>query len=68
MLKFDRLDKSVTHFSEISHPVFLNAILGSDCYTIVSCPVDVHKDIKQFVRSYHPPIGNIRIAIQSFQI
>lgn len=26
------------------------------------------KDIRQFVRSYHPPIPDIRIAIQSFQI
>lgn len=29
---------------------------------------DREKDIKQFVRSYHPPIPDIRIAIQSFQI
>ncbi len=29
---------------------------------------DIEKDVKQFVRCHHPPIPDIRIAIQSFQI
>ncbi|MEP7107158.1 MAG: hypothetical protein ABI760_04235 [Ferruginibacter sp.] len=30
--------------------------------------IDIVRDIKPLVRSYHPPISDIRIAIQLFQI
>lgn len=67
VLKFEQLDKSVPYSLNIIHPTFLIAFF--DVFYNDSVPQsDVIKDIKQFVRSYHPPISNIRIAIQSFQI
>lgn len=65
--QFAQLDKSVPHSLNILHPNFL--ISYFDAFYYVDLPsFDIVKDIKQFVRSYHPPISNIRIAIQSFQI
>lgn len=60
-------DKVVTQSFNLIHPVFL--LVYFDAFSTVALPPnDVTKDIKQFVRSYHPPIPDIRIAIQSFQI
>ena len=65
---FEQLDKSVPQPVKIVHPIFFTAFVGT-YYDISLLPLeDVVKDIKQFVRSYHPPIPDIRIAIQSFQI
>lgn len=61
-----QVDKSVPQSLTIVHPIFLNAFFNA-FYSVVF-PSGIVKDIKQFVRSYHPPISNIRIAIQSFQI
>jgi len=67
VLKFEQLDKSVPNGINLIHPIFLNAFF--DVYYSVPLPsLDIVKDIKQFVRSYHPPISDIRISIQSFQI
>lgn len=65
--QFTQLDKSIPHSFNIIHPNFLIAFF--DVFYSVNLPTSgIAKDIKQFVRSYHPPISNIRIAIQSFQI
>jgi hypothetical protein len=65
--KFDELDKSIPQSLTISHPDFL--IPFFDVYYNAELPSnDIVRNIKQFVRSYHPPIPDIRIAIQSFQI
>ncbi len=65
---FQQLDKSVPNSVKVIHPVFFTAFLAS-YYNINILPhTDIVKDIKPFVRSYHPPISDIRIAIQSFQI
>ncbi len=65
---FQQLDKSVPTSVNVIHPVFFTAFLAS-YYNINILPhSDIVKDIKPFVRSYHPPIPDIRIAIQSFQI
>ena len=62
-----QLDKSTPHSFNIIHPNFLIAFF--DVFYSADLPtLGISKDIKQFVRSYHPPISNIRIAIQSFQI
>ena len=67
VLKLEQLDKSVPHSLNIIHPIYLISFF--DVFYSVSLPTaDIVKNIKQFVRSYHPPISNIRIAIQSFQI
>jgi hypothetical protein len=66
--KFVELDKSVPNNISIIHPTFFIAFIAP-YYNISLLPyTDIVKDIGQFVRSYHPPISNIRIAIQSFQI
>ena len=67
VLKFEQLDKSVSYSLHIIHPTFLIAFFDS-FYDVTVSRSDIVKDIKQFVRSYHPPISNVRIAIQSFQI
>jgi len=65
--KFTQVDKAVPQSLKLIHPAFLIAFL--DIFYNDSLPSSVIvKDIKQFVRNYHPPISNIRIAIQSFQI
>ena len=67
VLKFEQLDKSFPQSAKIIHPTFL--IAHFDAFYDSSLPdPGIIKNIKQFVRSYHPPISNIRIAIQSFQI
>lgn len=65
---FQQLDKAVPNSTSIIYPVFFTAFLAS-YYNINILPhSDIVKDIRPFVRSYHPPIPDIRIAIQSFQI
>jgi len=65
--KFSQIDKTVPQSFNIIHPTFLIAFFDADYNVDLPSP-GIVKDIKQFVRSYHPPISNIRIAIQSFQI
>jgi hypothetical protein len=65
--KFSQVDKTVPQSVNIIHPIFLISYFDA-LYNVVLPSSDIVKDIKQFVRSYHPPISNIRIAIQSFQI
>lgn len=66
--EFQDLVKSVPNSINIVHPVFFIAFIAA-YYNISLLPyTDVVKDIKPFVRSYHPPISDIRIAIQSLQI
>jgi len=67
VLQFEQLDKSVPHSLNIIHPIFLIAFF--DAFYDVDLPSsNVVKNIKQFLRGYHPPISSIRIAIQSFQV
>lgn len=64
---FEQLDKSVPASLSIQ-PLFLTAFLTSYYSINILSYSNVVTDKKQFVRSYHPPIPDIRIAIQSFQI
>jgi hypothetical protein len=65
--KFEELDKSVPHSLTIVHPIFLLSFI--DAYYNIDLPSeDIVSNIKQFVRNYHPPIPDIRIAIRSFQV
>ena len=65
---FEQLDKSVPQVINVIHPVFFTAFLSSFYSISLLHPSDVVIDVRHFVRSYHPPISDIRIAIQSFQI
>jgi hypothetical protein len=67
VFQFEQLDKSVPPSLNIIHPIFLISFFDA-FYNVVLPSPGIVKDIKQFVRNYHPPILNIRIAIQSFQI
>ena len=65
--QLEQTDKSLPYSLTITHPGFLIAFF--DAFYNESLPViDVVKNIKQFLRGYHPPIQDVRIAIQSFQI
>lgn len=66
--QFQELDKSVPAAQSIVHPIFFTAFVAVYYNLTLSLHADILKDIKLFVLSYHPPIPDIRIAIQSFQI
>ncbi len=68
VLKFSQLDKSVPGTSNDINPVFLITFISSFYNNGILFQSLETPAIKYFVRSYHPPIPDIRIAIQSFQI
>lgn len=69
VMKFTQIDKAVPpSVNIIFHPLFFTAFISSFYYNDVLYPSSESVSIKHFVRSYHPPIADIRIAIQSFQI
>lgn len=63
-----QLDKSVPQTLTGFNPVFLTTLVSAYYNIDVFSTSQVSPDIKYFVRSYHPPIPDIRLAIQSFQI
>ena len=63
-----QLDKAVPQSLNIVHPVFFTALISSFYNINVLFLSQASPNIKYFVRSHHPPIPDIRIAIQSFQI
>lgn len=68
VLKFSQLDKSVPGTLHIAAPVFFTAFISSFYSIDLSFSSVKNANAKFFVRSHHPPIPDIRIAIQSFQI
>jgi len=68
VINFEQLDKSVPNSISILHPVFFTTIVASYYYINILPYSNVVTNKKQFVRSYHPPIPDIHIAIQSFQV
>ena len=67
--KFEQLDKSVPQPIKVAlHSVFFTGYPSAFYIADVLYPSQITVSIKQFVRSYHPPISDIRIAIQSFQV
>jgi hypothetical protein len=68
VIKFEQLDKAIVH-SYVVNPIFFITIASA--YFIVDLLLHLpHRavSIKYFVRSHHPPIPDIRVAIRSFQI
>ena len=68
VVKISQTEKAISNFYALVHPVFFIAFVTvySDIdftYTSQATPSKKH-----FVRGHHPPISDIRIAIQSFQI
>lgn len=69
VMKITQLDKAVPQTMSIAlHPIFFTAFVSSFYYVNILYSSQVNTSIKHFVRSYHPPIPDIRIAIQSFLI
>ncbi len=65
--KFSKLDKAVPQPFTLS-PVFYTPFNSSFYNIDVLVSSQVTKSTKYFVRSHHPPIHDILIAIQRFQI
>jgi len=61
-------DKAVPQSNTIINPVFITAFVVTYFNIDLLYSSQASTSIKYFVRSYHPPISDIRIAIQSFQI
>ena len=61
-------DKVIVASISLTNPTFFTAFISSfyDIEILLSTESDSH--IKYFVQRHHPPIRDIRIAIQSFQI
>jgi hypothetical protein len=66
--KIAQVDKAVPQPFNISVNYLFLSGLASTFYHIDLLNAFKASQIKYFVRSYHPPIADIRIAIQSFQI
>jgi hypothetical protein len=67
--KFSLLDKSVPHpLNSAVNPIFFSAFISSFYKIDILVASQITKSTKYFVRGHHPPIPNILIAIQRFQI
>lgn len=68
VMKFQQFDKNIaTSFSLIS-PEFFTSFLASFYHIDLFSSNNRISAIKNFIRRHHPPIPDIRVAIQSFQI
>lgn len=69
VMKIVQLDKAVPQsFSIAINSIFFTAFISSFYNIDLLYSSREDASIKYFVRSHHPPIPDIRIAIQSFQI
>ena len=68
VVKLSLSDKSVPPSNTAISPVFFTAFLTTYYYTELIFSSSVTPNRKYFVRGHHPPIPDIRIAIQRFQI
>ncbi|HKC34637.1 MAG TPA: hypothetical protein VKB95_01200 [Chitinophagaceae bacterium] len=69
VIKFEQVDKAVPPSSNtVINPEFVTSFFFSLCNSDGLYTSQYIPDIKYFVRNYHPPIPDIRIAIRSFQI
>ena len=68
VVKLALIDKSVPQSNDLIHPIFFTAFVAAYFNIIVPVHSQAKTSTRYFVRSYHPPIPDIRIAIQSFQI
>jgi hypothetical protein len=68
VVKLSQLDQAVPQSAALIAPLYFSAFITSYNYflTLFISPVII-KD-RYFARNYHPPISDIRIALQSFQI
>ncbi len=65
--KFEQIDKAIPHSSAVN-PIFFTAFISSFYNIDILVASQITKSTKYFVRGHHPPIPDILIAIQRFQI
>ena len=69
VIKFNEVDKSASHsLNTTINPIFFTTFISSYSIADILYTSYIDTGIKYFVRSYHPPIPDIRVAIRSFQI
>ena len=68
VLKLFKTDKAVPQFAKLISPIFYTAFQPAYNTINIFYPSQVSTSNKYYVRGHHPPIPDIRIAIQSFQI
>lgn len=68
VVKIAQTDKQITQLGKLISPVFTSTFLPEYNTINITYPSQVITSYKYFVRGHHPPISDIRIAIQSFQI
>jgi hypothetical protein len=68
VIQFAQLDKTVPQSPGVMNPIFFITFASAFYNSEILFPSQVTPNIKYFVRSYHPPISDIRIAIHSFRI
>lgn len=68
VIKLSQVDKAVPQTAKLLSPVFFTAFVVTYYNINISYPSQLNTSNKYFVRGHHPPIPDIRIAIQSFQI
>ena len=68
VIKFSRVDKSLCNVFTCPNTIFFTTLIYSFYNVDVLHTFKSSANFKYFVRSHHPPIPDIRISIQSFQI
>ncbi len=68
VVKIIQADKAVSHSNPLVHPVFFTAFISAYCNIDEIYLSQVATSNKYLVLGHHPPIADVRIAIQSFQI
>jgi hypothetical protein len=66
--QFHDLDKSIPSSKLLVDPIFFSSFVTTYYRFDLLLRTNAVKDVKRFVRQYHPPIADIRISIQSFQV
>ncbi|MEO6134329.1 MAG: hypothetical protein ABIP35_04190 [Ginsengibacter sp.] len=66
--KIVRQDKAIASSISINTPICSTTFITGFYIADALLAAGINSHIKYFVRSHHPPIPDIRIAIQSFQI
>lgn len=68
VIKFSQTDKSVPQTGAALHPVFFTTFAASWYAFDIFYPSQTTGCVRYFVRGHHPPIPDICIAVQRFQI
>ena len=68
VVKISQTEKAIPQSNVTVYPIFFTGFIAS-YYTINHFyKSQISENLRYFLRNYHPPIADIRIAIQSFQI